>query len=152
MLCLFLCFKSVFKKNNFFIFSLLQINIFLFSDHFDALILKLIFKKLKKIILMHFQIKNTLKNNHNHTFNRLLMLKPSIQLSLLINELRDKISSRYCNSVIRHRLKYWEKKNEKLSHFKFLKININTEWSYFQNVIHHRLKWFLKRTKKFSCF
>jgi hypothetical protein len=37
---------------------------------FDVLILKIIFKKLKNIILMYFRIKNTLKNNHNHTPNR----------------------------------------------------------------------------------
>jgi hypothetical protein len=38
--------------------------IFVFLDHFDVLMLKIIFKKLKKyIILMHFRVKNTLKNN-----------------------------------------------------------------------------------------
>jgi hypothetical protein len=39
--CLFLCFKNIFL-----IFFSIQVNIFLvFLDHFDALILKLIFKK-----------------------------------------------------------------------------------------------------------
>jgi hypothetical protein len=43
----------------------------MFSDHFDALISKIIFKKIKKyIILMHFQVKSTLKSNHNHTFTK----------------------------------------------------------------------------------
>jgi hypothetical protein len=37
---------------------------------FDVLISKIIFKKLKNIILMYFRIKNTLKNNRNHTPNR----------------------------------------------------------------------------------
>jgi hypothetical protein len=36
-------------------------------DRFDALISKIIFKNKKNIILMHFDIKNTLKNNCNHT-------------------------------------------------------------------------------------
>ena len=46
-LCLFLYFKSAFKKNkNFLFFFLLQINIFfMFLDHFDALVSKIIFKK-----------------------------------------------------------------------------------------------------------
>jgi hypothetical protein len=58
------------KKFKFFLFfSLLQINIFLvFLDYFDALISKMIFKKIKKnIILIYFLKKNTLKNNRNHT-------------------------------------------------------------------------------------
>jgi hypothetical protein len=38
-----------------------------FSNHFDVLMSKIIFKNNKKIILMHFQIKNTLKINRNHT-------------------------------------------------------------------------------------
>jgi len=51
------------KKFKFFLFfSLLQIDIFfVFSDNFDALILKIFFKKIKKNILMHFQVKSTLK-------------------------------------------------------------------------------------------
>jgi hypothetical protein len=36
-----------------------------FLDYFDVLISKMIFKK--NIILMHFRVKNTLKNNFNHT-------------------------------------------------------------------------------------
>jgi hypothetical protein len=42
---MFLCFKNVFEKKNYF-FSLLQINNFLvFLDYFDAIISKIIFKK-----------------------------------------------------------------------------------------------------------
>jgi hypothetical protein len=50
--CLFLCFKSPFEKLKFYLFIFLfQINIFLvFSNHFDVLILKIIFKKIKKIL------------------------------------------------------------------------------------------------------
>ena len=40
----------------------------MFSDHFDVLMLKIIFKN-KKIILMCFRMKSTLKNNHYHTFS-----------------------------------------------------------------------------------
>jgi len=42
--------------------------IFVFLDHFNVLLmLKIIFKKLKiYIILIHFQVKNTLKNNCYH--------------------------------------------------------------------------------------
>jgi hypothetical protein len=41
--------------------------IFVFLDHFDVLMSKIIFKKLKiYIILMHFRVKNTLKNNRYH--------------------------------------------------------------------------------------
>jgi hypothetical protein len=39
----------------------------MFLDHFDALMSKIIFKKYKKIILIYFQVKNTLKNNCNLT-------------------------------------------------------------------------------------
>jgi hypothetical protein len=38
-----------------------------FSNHFDVLISKMIFKKLKNIIGMHFDTKSYLKSNHNHT-------------------------------------------------------------------------------------
>jgi predicted metal-binding protein len=37
---------------------------------FNALILKIIFKKYKNIILIYFRMKNTLKNNHNHTLKQ----------------------------------------------------------------------------------
>jgi hypothetical protein len=38
----------------------------MFSNYFDVLISNIIFKKYKKyIILMYFQVKNTLKNNRN---------------------------------------------------------------------------------------
>jgi hypothetical protein len=56
-----MCFGSAFEKNlnlNF-IFFFAEINIFLmFSDHFDVLMSKIIFKKYKKnIILICFRIK-----------------------------------------------------------------------------------------------
>jgi hypothetical protein len=48
----------------------LKVKYFLYVlDYFDVLILKIIFKKLKKIILTHFSMKNILKNNSNYTFN-----------------------------------------------------------------------------------
>ena len=37
---------------------------FYILNYFDALILKIIFKKIKNIILIYFNMKNTLKNNH----------------------------------------------------------------------------------------
>jgi hypothetical protein len=39
-------------------------------DCFNALILKIIFKIYKNIILIYFRMKNTLKNNHNHTLKQ----------------------------------------------------------------------------------
>jgi hypothetical protein len=66
--CILKVFLKIFKF--YFILSLLQINIFLmFSDHFNALISKIIFKKLKYIYYFDilFLMKNTLKKNHNHT-------------------------------------------------------------------------------------
>jgi hypothetical protein len=48
------------------IFFLLKNNFFLHVfDCFYVLILKMIFFK-KNIILMHFDVKSTLKSNHNH--------------------------------------------------------------------------------------
>ena len=38
-----------------------------FSNYFDVLISKIIFKKSKNIIDMYFITKNYLKNNRNHT-------------------------------------------------------------------------------------
>ena len=38
-----------------------------FSNHFDVLISKIIFKKLKTIIDIYFNMKSYLKSNHNHT-------------------------------------------------------------------------------------
>jgi hypothetical protein len=40
----------------------------IFSDNFDVLILKIIFKNKKNIILIYFEIKNTLKNNRYYIF------------------------------------------------------------------------------------
>jgi hypothetical protein len=41
-----------------------------FSNHFDALMSKIIFKNKKNIILMHFGMKNSLKNNNKHPRKR----------------------------------------------------------------------------------
>jgi len=61
--------KVFFKKIIFFIFSLLQINIFLvFSTYFNVLISKMIFKN-KKYYFNAFPSEKHLKNNHNHTPN-----------------------------------------------------------------------------------
>ena len=38
-----------------------------FSNYFDVLMSKIIFKKSKNIIEMYFGMKSYLKNNHNHT-------------------------------------------------------------------------------------
>ena len=43
-----------------------------FSNHFDVLISKIIFKKSKNIIDMHFGMKSYLKSNHNHTAKQAL--------------------------------------------------------------------------------
>ena len=40
-----------------------------FSNHFDVLMLKIIFKKLKNIINLYFNIKNYLKNKRNYQTN-----------------------------------------------------------------------------------
>jgi len=60
--------KAFFKKIIFFIFFLyFKLIFFVFSDHLDVLMSKMIFLKIKKyIILMHFRVKNTLKSNQNH--------------------------------------------------------------------------------------
>jgi hypothetical protein len=62
--------KMIFKKFKNIYFFLI------FLNHFDMLILKIIF--LKKIILMHFQIKNILKSNSNLTFKRTIKTKDII--------------------------------------------------------------------------
>jgi hypothetical protein len=38
----------------------------MFLDYLDLLILKIIFKNKKNIILIHFQVKNTLNRNYYH--------------------------------------------------------------------------------------
>jgi len=40
----------------------------MFSNYFDILMLKIIFKKLKKYYFVYFQVKNILKNKLNHIF------------------------------------------------------------------------------------
>jgi hypothetical protein len=69
--------KTFLKKSKFFLFfSLLQINIFLvFSDYFDVLHENNFKKIIIKIILIHFRVKNTLKNNHT----------PKQTLNIMIN-------------------------------------------------------------------
>jgi hypothetical protein len=48
----------------------------MFLDCFDVLVLKIIFlNKIKNIILMYFQVKNTFKNNCYHILNHLLNRK-----------------------------------------------------------------------------
>jgi hypothetical protein len=50
----------------------------MFLDYFDMLISKIIFKNKKNIILIHFQIKNTLKNNHNYISKHATMDNPEV--------------------------------------------------------------------------
>ena len=52
-----------------------------FSNHFDMLMSKIIFKKSKNIIDMHFDTKNYLKSNHNHTVKQATRL--NVELSRL---------------------------------------------------------------------
>ena len=42
----------------------------MFSNYFNVLISKIIFKNLKNIINVHFNTKNYLKNNHNNTYKQ----------------------------------------------------------------------------------
>ena len=44
----------------------------MFSNHFNVLVLKIIFKKSKNIINMYFNTKNYLKNNHNYSAKQAL--------------------------------------------------------------------------------
>jgi hypothetical protein len=54
-----------------------------FSNHFDILILKIIFKKQKNIINIYFNMKNYLKNNHNDSLNleEVLLLRYAREMS-----------------------------------------------------------------------
>jgi hypothetical protein len=74
--CLSLIFflKKIFLKDfKSFLFYLFQNNIFLvFSNHFNMLILKIIFKNKKNIILILFWIKIILKNNRNYILKHIL--------------------------------------------------------------------------------
>jgi hypothetical protein len=66
--CLQLRYGCIFKKIILFLFFLLQLNIFLmFSDHFEVLMSKIIFKNKKILFYICFGMKNTLKNNRYHT-------------------------------------------------------------------------------------
>jgi hypothetical protein len=42
----------------------------MFSDYFNTLISKIIIKNKKNIILILFEIKNTLKSNRNYKYNK----------------------------------------------------------------------------------
>jgi hypothetical protein len=42
----------------------------MFSDYFNTLISKIIFKNKKNIILILFEIKNTLKSKRNYKYNK----------------------------------------------------------------------------------
>jgi hypothetical protein len=46
-----------------------------FSNHFDVLMSKMIFKKYKKIIDMHFGTKSYFKSNCNHTAKQTLWVR-----------------------------------------------------------------------------
>jgi hypothetical protein len=59
--CLFLCFKNILKKFNFFIFLTSNLYFFMISDYFDTLISKIIFKKYKKYYFNAFPNKKHLK-------------------------------------------------------------------------------------------
>ena len=63
MSCCFLYLKSILKKINFFIFLFEINNYFIFLDYSNVLISKIIFKIKTIIILIHFQVKKTFKNN-----------------------------------------------------------------------------------------
>jgi hypothetical protein len=63
----------------------------IFSNNFDVLISKIIFKNKKNIILMCFEIKYTLKNNHYYIFKYSFKLisqvnKTWIELMVWLNE------------------------------------------------------------------
>jgi hypothetical protein len=53
-------------------------------NYFDALILKIIFFKWKNIILMHFGIESTLKNNRNHTSKQAFKMTRWIKENVII--------------------------------------------------------------------
>jgi len=74
----------VFLKFKKILFFLLKINIFLCFGLFWCANFKNNFKKIKKIILMYFNIKNTLKNNHNHTPKHILTIASGFSESNII--------------------------------------------------------------------
>ena len=53
-------------------------------NYFDVLILKIIFFKWKNIILMHFGIESTLKNNRNHTSKQAFKMTRWIKENVII--------------------------------------------------------------------
>ena len=60
---LFLYFKNIFKKFKFYFFYYFKLIFFVFLDHFDALMSKII---KKNTILIYFRVKSILKSNRNH--------------------------------------------------------------------------------------
>jgi len=68
-------FKSVFEKKIEFLFYFFKLIFFVFLDHFDADI-KNDFSKIKKNYFdIYFLVKNTLKNNCNHTPKSTMKIK-----------------------------------------------------------------------------
>jgi hypothetical protein len=66
------CVLKVFIKKikifYFFLYFKLIFICFVFIDHFNIMMSKIILKNKKYIILIYFKMKNTLKSNRNHTF------------------------------------------------------------------------------------
>ena len=67
--------KLIFFAKNYFFYVL---------DCFDVLISKIIFLK-KIIILMHFETKRCLKNNHNHTPKQLIVQEFVCAVSVVVS-------------------------------------------------------------------
>jgi hypothetical protein len=63
----------------------------LFLDYFDMLILKINFKNKKNIILIHFKIKITLKNNYNLITQRKIFVSLFCFLFLLENKVNSEV-------------------------------------------------------------
>jgi len=61
------------KILNFFFFTKIEYGLYVL-DRFDVLMSKMIFKKWKNIIGMHFDTKSYLKSIHNHTAKHALKL------------------------------------------------------------------------------
>jgi hypothetical protein len=79
---LFLYFKNVFKKNYFFLFfRYFKLIFFVFSDHFDIFISKIIFLKIY-IILMYFREKTLLKVITTILANTLIVLMHVLESSI----------------------------------------------------------------------
>ena len=66
--------NEVLQKFGFF-FCILNEYVLVFLDHFDVLMSKIIFKKLKNIILIYFGMKSTLKSYRNRTPKQALSIR-----------------------------------------------------------------------------